>query len=220
MAEFDFAPRPPRQEDDAEQASPFASHSGLPHGDEHDGGYQQFAPPAEDKDSLAQRAAAAAQGPFAGPPPSQSAGPRQKLSDPDSPFAAVRQMATMMGMARHSNAHVDPISSPTGLLSLIRGGMQGQHDKADDHSFKLDATANASSGGGFGGMATALGTIGGPLRGQAQNAATSSAMQALGGMAKNLGGGLQASLGHLNMPVRQHMHWLDKGVKSLYKIKR
>jgi len=135
-------------------------------------------------------------------------------------LAGLVSMATTMGMARFTNAHVDPISSPTGLLGLVRSAFSAKHEPSDDHKFNLDLSRHGSPGGGIGGMATGIGMIGGPLQSLAKRESTNAAMKAIGGMARGAGGGLGAVLGGAGNEARHHMHWLDKGVKTLYKVER
>lgn len=193
MADFDFAPRPPKQSDQADKPSPFGDPSANQAGSQ---------------------AASSAAKPGARKPARRSPGETEGM------LAGLMSMATTMGMARFTNAHVDPISSPTGLLGLVRSAFNAKHEPSDGHSFNLDLSRHGSPGGGIGGMATGIGMIGGPLQSMAKRESTSAAMKAIGGMARGAGGGLGAVLGGAGNEARHHMHWLDKGVKTLYKVER
>ncbi|HRI53209.1 MAG TPA: hypothetical protein PLW65_23815 [Pseudomonadota bacterium] len=198
MAEFDFAPRPPKQSDQSDKPSPFGDAS------------------ANQADNQAGNQAAKP-GATAGQPRKAA---RRSPGETEGMLAGLMSMATTMGMARFTNAHVDPISSPTGLLGLVRSAFSAKHGPSDDHNFNLDLSRHGSPGGGIGGMATGIGMVGGPLQSLAKRESTSAAMKAIGGLARGAGGGLGAALGGAGKEARHHMHWLDKGVKTLYKVER
>jgi len=196
MAEFDFAPRPPKQSDQADKTSPFG-------------------------DSIGSQAGSQAAKPGSSPgQPGARKPARRSPGETEGMLAGLVSMATTMGMARFTNAHVDPISSPTGLLGLVRSAFSAKHEPSDGHNFNLDLSRHGSPGGGIGGMATGIGMIGGPLQSLAKRESTNAAMKAIGGMARGAGGGLGAVLGGAGNEARHHMHWLDKGVKTLYKVER
>lgn len=204
MAEFDFAPRPPKQTEQSEERSPFGSADST-------------AANQADKAGLSPgRPGAAAQGKSAG-----GRSPARNPAETQSMIAGLVSMATTMGMARFTNPHVDPISSPTGLLGLVKSAFgAAKHEAADDHKFNLDLSRHGVAGGGIGGMTTGLGMIGGPVQSMAKRESTGAAMRAIGSLARSMGGGLGAVMGEVGNQARHHMHWLDHGVKTLYKVER
>lgn len=200
MAEFDFAPRPPKQTDQVEDRSPFGSA---------DATAQNKAGPA---------AGQPAGGASLGKPASKA---RRNPAETESMISGLMSMATTMGMARFTNPHVDHINSPTGLMGLVKAAFgAAKHDAADDHKFNLDLSRHGAAGGGIGGMSTGLGMVGGPLQSMAKRESTGAAMRAIGSLARSMGGGLGPVMGEVGNQARHHMHWLDQGVKSLYKVER
>jgi hypothetical protein len=196
MAEFDFAPRPPKQSEQDDQRSPFGD------------------PAASQAGSQAGKPGLSAGQPAARKPA------RRSPAETEGMLAGLMSMATTMGMARFTNAHVDQINSPTGLLGIVRSAFSAKHDPSDAHNFNLDISRHGAPGGGIGGMATGIGMVGGPLQSMAKRESTTAAMKAIGGLARSAGGGLGATLGAAGHDARHHMHWLDKGVKALYKVER
>ena len=144
MAEFDFAPRPPKQSDQADKPSPFGDAS------------------ANQAGSQAAKPGASTGQPGARKPARRSPGETEGM------LAGLMSMATTMGMARFTNAHIDPIGSPTGLLGLVRSAFSAKHEPSEGHNFNLDLSRHGSPGGGIGGMATGIGQIGGPPQSLAQ----------------------------------------------------
>jgi hypothetical protein len=202
MAEFDFAPRPPKQTDQFGAPSPFGSANPAQ------------SKPVDDGPATARPGAASTER------NNLRSNARRNPSEASGMLSGLMSMATTMGMARHTNGHIDPISSPTGLLGLLRGGPGAKHEQADDHMFNLDLSKHGSPGGGLGGMSTGIGKIGGPVQAVAKHEATSAAMRAIGGLSKQNGGGLGARMSAAGGQARSHMHWLDESVKHIYKVKR
>lgn len=206
MAEFDFAPRPPKQTDQVEDRSPFGSAD----------------PTAESKPDKAGPAPGPMGGASLGKPAGGKAA-RRSLGNPgeaEGMLSGLISMATTMGMARFTNPHVDQINSPTGLMGLVKSAFAAKHEAADDHKFNLDLSRHGVPGGGLGGMSTGIGMIGGPVQSMAKRESTSAAMRAIGSMSRGMGGGLSSVMGSMGSHARHHMHWLDQGVKTLYKVER
>jgi hypothetical protein len=134
--------------------------------------------------------------------------------------AGLMSMATTLGAARHTTEHIEPLNSPTGMAGMMRSSFGAKHEKSDDHKFDLDLSRNGSPGGGIGGTKTGMGAIGAPVQAAARKAATSSAMRAIGGMSRATGGKLNATMGLAGTNARNHLQWLDEGVKKLYKLER
>lgn len=218
MAEFDFAPRPPRQAGETEAPAETQFGADTP------GSRAEAEANPEDK------AIKSAEKAFTGPKEGEKKGGglaaaakagASAAAGGTNPLQGFLAMATLIGMARHTNAHVEPINSPTGLMSLLKGGApNAKQISSDDHAFSLDATKHATAGGAMGGMNTAIGTINGPVQSAGQKDATNGAMKALGNMTRNLGGGMAATLQQAGKQAQAHMNWLSKGVKELYKIQR
>ena len=239
MPEFDFAPRPPKQTDEAGAYSPFgpgtsaqddqAGKKYSPFGaasagpsDQAGKKYSPFGPalpeglkPGNDLLSSVLPAPAAQV-----KPPARSTRGRSNPAESEGMLSGLISMATTMGMSRLTNGHVDPISSPTGILGMIKTGLGAKHEQADDHMFNLDITRHGTAGGGVGGMSTGLGMVGGPVQAMGKRESTSAAMRAIGSMARSTGGGLSAMMGGAGGQARSHMHWLDQSVKHLYKVER
>ena len=201
MADFDFAPRPPKSSDQ-DEPSPFAA------GD----------PAQNKKPDLAGPAGAARPSAFSRTEARNTA--RRSPADSQGMLGGLMSMVTTMALARHTNGHIDPISSPTGIMGMLKSSFGSKHDQPDDHSFELDLSRHGTAGGGLGGMSTGIGQVGGPVQNKSKLDANKSAMKAIGTMARGTGGGLGAVLGHGGAAARKQMHWLDQGVKNLYKVDR
>lgn len=205
MAEFDFAPRPPKQTDQVEDRSPFGS------ADPTAASKPEPAGPAPGQKAVASL----------GKRPGAKAAPSRNPGETEGMLSGLISMATTMGMARFTNPHVDQINSPTGLMGLVKSAFgAAKHEAADDHKFNLDLSRHGVPGGGLGGMSTGLGMIGGPVQSMAKRESTGAAMRAIGSMARSMGGGLSSVMGSMGSHARHHMHWLDQGVKTLYKVER
>lgn len=207
MADFDFAPQPPHQSDDKREA----------------GGFDQ-PPPASKAGPATQPKSPAAQPGLPGS--GKKSGFAGLLSHPalaaagGSPLSGLTAMSTLMGMARHSNPHIDQINSPTGLLGMMNGlaGMKSPAPGSEDHNFSLDASKNGAGGGGVAGLKTAIGNVGGPLQAVSQKDATHQAMKALGGLTRGAHSHLGSMISAAGTQANRHMHWLSQGARDLYKL--
>ncbi|MBL9003181.1 MAG: hypothetical protein JNJ46_02980 [Myxococcales bacterium] len=192
MSDIDFAENPPEQLDD-----------GPPLG---------FAQHGEDEGKEGQQAGLA--GMMAAKQPSakqdQGAGPHEGLL----------AMATLVGMARQGMPGLDPVDSPTGLMSLLRSPLHNEPQSSDVHRYNLDLSRNSVAGGNLAGTKSALGNAGGGVRDMAQTDSMSSAMAAVGNLSNSLGSGLGNQLAEAGKRAQGHMTWLGQGVKDIYKIRR
>ena len=134
MAEFDFAPRPPKQTDQVEDRSPFGSAD----------------PTAASKPDKAGPAPGPMGGASLGKPAGSKTAASRNPGEAAGMLSGLISMATTMGMARFTNPHVDQVNSPTGLMGLVKSAFSAKHEAADDHKFNLDLSRHGVPGGGQG----------------------------------------------------------------------
>jgi len=192
MSDIEFAENPPEQLDE-----------GLPPG---------FAHHEEDEGQT---------GELAGQPGMQALKQQSAKQDQGAgPHEGLLAMATLIGMARHGMPGIDPVDSPTGLMSLLRSPLHNEPQSSDAQRYNLDLSRNAVAGGNLAGTNSALGKAGGGVRGMAQTDSMHSAMAAVGNLSNSLGNGLGNQLAEAGKNAQGHMTWLGQGVKDIYKIRR
>ncbi len=136
------------------------------------------------------------------------------------PHEGLLATATLIGMARHNMPGLDPVDSPTGLMSLLHSPMHNEPQSSDTQQYGMDLSRNSVAGGNLAGTKTAIGNAGGSVRGMAQTDSVNSAMSAIGNLSNALGGGVAQQLSEAGKGAQGHMSWLGQGVKDIYKIRR
>ncbi len=192
MSDIEFAENPPEQLDEG-------LHPGFAHHDEDD----------------------AQQGDLAGMPGMQALKQKTGASEQGAgPHEGLLATATLIGMARQGMPGLDPVDSPTGLMSLLRSPMHNDPQSSDAQRYNLDLSRNSVAGGNLVGTKSAVGSAGGGVRGMAQTDSVNSAMAAVGNLANSLGSGLSNQLAEAGQHAQRNMTWLGQGVKDIYKIRR
>ncbi len=192
MSDIDFASQPPEQLDE-----------GLPAGfAQHDDDEAQHREPAAPTglQALSQKA------------PKEAGGV--------SPHEGLLATATLIGMARHQMPGLDPVDSPTGLMSLLHSPMHNEPQSSDSQRYGMDLSRSSVAGGNVAGTKTAIGNAGGGVRNMAQTDSVNSAMSAVGNLSNALGSGVAHQLSEAGKQAQGHMAWLGQGVKDIYKIRR
>lgn len=191
MSDYDFAAQPPEQLDEGPPAG-FAHHDNDADHDE----------PAADTGMAALKSQTSKQAGAAGP------------------HEGLLATATLIGMARHSMPGLDPIDSPTGLMSLLHGPLHNEPQSSDSQSYGMDLSRNSVAGGNLAGTKTAIGNAGGSVRSMAQTDSVNSAMAAVGNLSNSMGSGMANQLSEAGKQAQGHMTWLGQGVKDIYKVRR
>lgn len=192
MSDIDFASQPPEQLDEGLPAG-FAHH-------DHEDGQQDEAAAPTGMQALQQKA----------PKEAGGVGPHEGLL----------ATATLIGMARHNMPGLDPVDSPTGLMSLLHGPVHNEPQSSDSQSYGMDLSRNNVAGGNVAGSKTAIGNAGGAVRGMAQTDSVNSAMAAVGNLSNALGSGVAQQLSEAGKQAQGHMAWLGHGAKEIYKTRR
>lgn len=196
MSDFEFAAEQPRQAEEEEHLSPFASHS-------------------DDQD---EQGSDQQQGGRTGMQALQ--GNRQLRDSGANPQQGLMAMATLIGMARHMMPGVDGVDSPTGLMSLLRSPVHGDTHTSDGQQYNLDLSRTGTAGGNMAGTKTALGTAGGAVQNAAQAHSIQGAMGAIGNLSHSMGSGMAHQLSEAGKMAQGHMQWLGQGVKDIYQVRR
>lgn len=192
MSDIDFAAQPPEQLDD-----------GLPGG---------FAHHDDDDAHHAEAEAPTGMQALKNKAPKEAGGV--------GPHEGLLATATLIGMARHNMPGLDPVDSPTGLMSLLHSPIHNDPGSSDTQHYGMDLSRNNAGGGNLIGTKTAIGNAGGGVRGAAQGDSVNAAMGAVGNLSSALGSGVAQQLSDAGKQAQGHMSWLGQGVKDIYKVRR